>query len=106
LSWNVWFDAPSHVDETEWTKHAEYWRKSLDTGHGYPDGPPTQARYFDGRPFSAVQALVEQEWDKVKAWLESHFDISLPQNHPTHWGDKELEKISGWLRQHTGSPLS
>jgi hypothetical protein len=104
LSWNVWFDAPSQVDEGEWKNHAEFWRNSIDTGHGYPDGPPTQTRYFDGRPFKAAEALVEQEWDKIKAWLEKHFDISLPESHLTHWGDQELEKINGWLRQHTGSP--
>jgi len=105
LSWNVWFDAPSHVDQVKWAEHAEYWRKSIDTGHGYPDGSPTQVRYFDGRPFEPVQALVEQEWDKIKAWLERHFDISLPGSHPAHWGDQELGKISGWLHRHTGSPL-
>ncbi len=103
LSWNVWFDAPSHVDQVEWANHAEFWRNSIDTGHGNPDGPPTQARYFDGRPFEAVEALVEREWDKIKAWLEEHFDISLPESHPTHWGDQELDQISGWLHQHTGS---
>jgi hypothetical protein len=105
LSWNVWFDAPSHVKHDEWQKHAERWRNSIDTGHGSPDGPPSQVRYFDGRPFEPVEALVEREWDKIKAWLERHFDISLPEGHPAHWGEQELEEISNWLRQHTGSPL-
>ncbi len=102
LSWNVWFDAPSHIDQVEWKDHAEFWRNSIDTGHGNPDGPSTQPRYFDGRPFKAVEALVEQEWDKVKAWLEKNFGISLPEDHPARWGDQELAKISDWLCQHAG----
>jgi hypothetical protein len=98
LSWNVWFDAPTYVNTAEWTEHAEYWRKSIDTGHGSPDGQPGPVRYFDGRPFEPVEALVEQEWEKIKAWLEKHFDIPIPEGHPAHWGDEELARISGWLR--------
>ena len=72
LTWNVWVDAPTIVDQTEWAAHAEKWRKSIDTGHGSPEGPGTNPRYFDGTPFSAVDALLEQEWDLIKAWVKKH----------------------------------
>jgi hypothetical protein len=105
LSWNVWFDAPTYVIQEEWIEHAEKWRKSIDTGHGSPDGPPSPVRYYDGSLFNPVEALVEREWDKLKAWLEAHFDISLPELHPAQWGEQELEQVSRWLQQYTGSPL-
>ena len=72
LTWNVWLDAPTIVDQAEWAAHAEYWRKSIDTGHGSPDGPGTAPRYFDGTPFSAIDALAEKEWDLIKAWVKKH----------------------------------
>jgi hypothetical protein len=48
LSWNVWFDSPSLVDQTEWFNHAKLWRESLNVDHRSPDGDGTQARYFNG----------------------------------------------------------
>ena len=85
LSWNVWFDAPTIVDQCEWKNHAELWRQSLDTGHGYPDGPPTEARYFDGTPFNPFGGVVEAEWDAISGWLKKHFDISLPGSPQKNW---------------------
>ena len=72
LTWNVWLDAPTIVDRCEWKAHAEYWRKSIDTGHGSPDGPGTSPRYFDGSPFNPVDSFLEQEWDLIKAWVKKH----------------------------------
>lgn len=48
LSWNVWFNEPSLVDQTEWAEHAKLWRESLNVDHRSPDGDGTQARYFNG----------------------------------------------------------
>jgi hypothetical protein len=72
LSWNVWFDAPAHVDQVEWADHAEKWRKSIDTGHGSPDGDGTSPRYYDGTYFNPLVAVAEEEWKMIKAWLEKH----------------------------------
>jgi len=72
LTWNVWLDAPTLVDQVEWAAHAEYWRRSIDTGHGSPDGQGTPPRYFDGTPFSAIGSVEEQEWALIKAWLRKH----------------------------------
>ncbi|MDU8913007.1 hypothetical protein [Aestuariicoccus sp. MJ-SS9] len=58
LSWNVWFTAPQVVDGEEWRNHAEYWRHSIDTDHGSPDGPGTDPRHFDGSPFDAGENIV------------------------------------------------
>jgi hypothetical protein len=85
LTWNVWFDAPTFVDQTEWRNHAEVWRQSIDTDHGYPDGSPSPVRYFDGTPFQPIDGVIEAEWDKIKAWLKKHFGISLPSSPPPEW---------------------
>jgi hypothetical protein len=77
LAWNVWFDAPTIVDQVEWADHAEKWRKSIDTGHGSPDGQGTSPRYYDGRYFKTMDAVLEAEWEKINAWLKKHFGISL-----------------------------
>jgi hypothetical protein len=72
LTWNVWLDAPTLVDQAEWKAHAEYWRESLETGHGSPDGPGRPPRYFDGRPFEPGEQVIEKELDLLKAWLKKH----------------------------------
>lgn len=59
LSWNIWFDKPSVVDQIEWSNHAEYWRESLNVDHRSPDGDGTQAKYFNGQllKISKLQVL-------------------------------------------------
>ncbi|HVQ09745.1 MAG TPA: hypothetical protein VMS43_15050 [Allosphingosinicella sp.] len=72
LTWNVWVDAPTIVDRAEWKAHAEKWRHSIDTGHGSPDGPGSKPRYCDGTYFNPIDAVLEKEWDLIKAWLKKH----------------------------------
>jgi hypothetical protein len=72
LTWNVWLNAPTIVDQAEWKGHAEFWRHSLDTDHGSPDGPGTQPRYRDGTYFNPIDAVVEREWDLIRAWVKKH----------------------------------
>jgi hypothetical protein len=69
LTWNVWFETPTLVNREEWRDHAERWRKSIDEGHGPTGTPP---RYFDGTPFYAAEAVIEEEIDKIIAWLKKH----------------------------------
>jgi hypothetical protein len=72
LSWNVWFEPPALVDKQEWRDHAEKWRESIDADHGSPCGEGTVAKYFDGTPFRPVEALIQQEVDKIIAYLKKH----------------------------------
>ncbi|QAY75449.1 hypothetical protein [Sphingosinicella sp. BN140058] len=72
LTWNVWLDAPTLVDQAEWKAHAETWRHSIDTGHVTPDGAGHRARYFDECPFEPGEQIVEQELDLIRAWLKKH----------------------------------
>ena len=60
LTWNVWFEEPTLVDRKEWQEHAEKWRESIDADHGAPTGPGTLPRYFDGAPFLAAEAVLEE----------------------------------------------
>ncbi len=73
LSWNVWFDAPHHVDQAEWADHAQYWRESIDADHGSPDGPGSEVRYFDGTVYAPVQAALDRELDALYKFLRDHF---------------------------------
>jgi hypothetical protein len=68
----VWFEEPTLVDQKEWADHAEKWRKSIDADHGAPTGPGTAPRYFDGTPFLAVEALIEEVVEEIIAWLKTH----------------------------------
>jgi len=72
LSWNVWFTAPEHVDQDEWSHHTEYWRTSLKADHGSPEGEGGPARYLDGSPFQAVKTIVEEEEAIIEAWMKKH----------------------------------
>ena len=72
LTWNVWFDAPGLVDQDEWRNHAEVWRKSIDADHGSPDGPGTDARYFDGSPFKAGASVMEHEEEAIVAFIKKN----------------------------------
>ncbi|WP_138470616.1 hypothetical protein [Poseidonocella sp. HB161398] len=72
LAWNVWFTAPELVDRAEWRAHAEKWRESIDADHGSPGGPGTAARYFDGRPFEAGEALLAEELEKIWRFIRDH----------------------------------
>ncbi len=72
LTWNVWFEAPALVDRQEWRDHAEKWRQSIDSGRGSPDGPGTAPRYFDGTDFKPEDALIEEEIDRITAFLKKH----------------------------------
>jgi hypothetical protein len=71
LTWNVWVEEPTLVDQVEWADHAERWRKSIDEG-GKPGGGSTPPRYFDGSPFLAAEPLIEEAIDDIIAWLKSH----------------------------------
>lgn len=80
LSWNVWFTEPALVDRAEWREHAEKWRRSIDTGHGSPDGEGTSPRYYDGRylrpglgaaPAPAAAAAAAEEETAASAQVEA-----------------------------------
>lgn len=79
LTWNVWFDAPTHVSKQEWLGHAKFWRDSIDTGHGSPDGQPATPRYFDGTPFSPVANLLDEELSLIRAWVAKYSPVPLPE---------------------------
>ena len=72
LTWNVWLNAPTIVDQAEWKAHAEVWRHSIDTGHGSPDGPGTRPRYFNGNYFDPFKGLEEKECELIKAFVRKH----------------------------------
>ena len=77
LTWNIWSTAPEVVDTKEWQDHAEKWRESIDADYGSPTSPGTKPQHFDGSSFKPVDNLVDQELDKVLAFLEKHLHNAL-----------------------------
>lgn len=72
LTWNVWFTAPEVVDQKEWAEHTEKWRKSIDADHGSPEGEGTDARFFDGTPFSPLKEVLIKELPRIIAFIKEH----------------------------------
>jgi len=72
LTWNVWFTAPEIVDQKEWAEHTELWRESIDADHGSPDGPGTDARFFDGTKFQPLEEILKDELPKVVKFIGDH----------------------------------
>jgi hypothetical protein len=72
LTWNVWVEEPTLVDQEEWRDHAERWRKSIDEGHGSPTGPGTPPRYFNGDPLSISEVVLDEAIDDIIEWLKTH----------------------------------
>ena len=75
LTWNVWLNAPTIVDQAEWKAHAEVWRQSIDTGHGSPDGPGTPPRYFTGdpfQPFGSKEQQKKKELELIRGFVQEH----------------------------------
>ena len=71
LSWNIWLEAPTYVDNEEWREHAEKWRESLEADHGSPDGPGTKSRYFDGEFFSPTEELLDEERARIRNFIKA-----------------------------------
>ncbi|MEO5889363.1 MAG: hypothetical protein ABIQ31_03880 [Ferruginibacter sp.] len=70
LSWNVWLTAPAKVDQQEWRTHAERWRESIDVEHDH--GPGTIAKYANGTPFDAAEALIASKIEELLKWIYDH----------------------------------
>lgn len=68
LTWDVWFDTPELVDQSEWSKHAEKWRHSIDVDHGKSPtgGVSTKAKFFDGTEFHPTVSKAKEFIDFVK----------------------------------------
>jgi hypothetical protein len=72
LAWNVWFDAPTKVDQEEWRNHADFWRRSIDVDHCSPDGEGSIARFANGKPFIATKELENEIIEEFKAFAKKH----------------------------------
>ena len=68
LTWDVWFDTPELVDQTEWSEHAELWRHSIDVDHGKSPsgGVSSKARYFDGTEFKPNVSKVKEFFEFIE----------------------------------------
>jgi hypothetical protein len=72
LAWNVWFDAPTLVDPTEWENHAAFWRTSIDVDHCSPDGNGSVPLFADQTPFSAEKEIFEEVIQDIEKFIKKH----------------------------------
>lgn len=72
LAWNVWVDAPTKVNQTEWSNHAQYWRTSIDVDHCSPDGNGSKVLYADGSEFSVAEELITEALDAIWKFIKNH----------------------------------
>ncbi|NQY33775.1 MAG: hypothetical protein HRT37_02170 [Alteromonadaceae bacterium] len=75
LSWNVWFTAPTLVDKDEWARHAWFWRASIESGNGPPNGEGTIARYYDGTPLTPQAPKIDEVEKQEKLEIEKVIDF-------------------------------
>jgi hypothetical protein len=96
LTWNVWFEEPTLVDQQEWRDHAEKWRDSIDADHGAPCGQGTPPRYFNGQLFGAGQAVLVELIEAAFKYLEKHWPVAklTADQKPMH------DKITRYLDMH------
>jgi len=74
LAWNLWFSPPEIVDRDEWQNHADFWRKSIDVNHIYPDGENVvdDVEYFDGTTFHASKVTAHVVAVDLTNFIEKH----------------------------------
>jgi len=88
VSWNVWFLDPQAVDHCEWYRHADLWRRSLQTGHG-PKGTPT--RDADRKLIPLPDDAFEQEVLLIVDFLVKYL------SHITGLDDAKLRKLQDYF---------
>jgi len=69
LIWNLWAGSPELVNQEEWSRHAEYWRHSIDVHHRPPEGEGTNITDINGKPFSAYDVQLAAKVVAFTAWL-------------------------------------
>ena len=72
LAWNIWFDAPTLADQTEWRDHATFWRNSIDVEHCSPDGDGTPPRFANGKPFNVEKEFLNEVTEEIKEFIKKH----------------------------------
>lgn len=84
LTWNVWFQAPTLVNQQEWRNHAERWRKSIDEGHGSPSQLKEGAFYnVKGEKINISEAMIKEIFDKTLGKIGKDIEKDLK-----HWFTK------------------
>lgn len=76
LSWNIWFQPPQLVNQTEWQEHAEFWRDSLNFNGTTPgDEADPNFYYFNGdvaTPQTNLNFIVDQ-LQLIYDFISKHF---------------------------------
>ena len=81
LSWNIWFESPEYVDQTEWQTHAERWRDSFnnDEHHGVDDEADEERafKYYDGTSANPLTNVlyVATLLDTIANFISDNFSV-------------------------------
>mmetsp|Transcript_29823 Transcript_29823/g.33446 ORF Transcript_29823/g.33446 Transcript_29823/m.33446 type:complete len:120 (+) Transcript_29823:220-579(+) len=109
LSWNIWFESPEIVNQTEWKNHAEHWRDSFnDNIHNQAEDEESELLYYDGTiatPFTNGLFIFDQA-DLILTFIEDHFDIAQVNSQVNRmimdesFSESDEEEVKDTLRRH------
>lgn len=92
IKWNIWLDQPEVVDRTEWQKHAEHWRDSLELDGVTPielEGS-SDFQLFDGSIANPTNILlrhkVASQIELLREWIRKYI---LPLSPMARVDDKD-----------------
>jgi hypothetical protein len=100
LTWNVWFEEPTLVDQQEWADHAAKWRDSIDADHGSPCGQGTPVKYFDGRLFDPTALAILELIAKIWEFYNKHLRGEKLKGVPDKVVIEAIDTIVAWLEKH------
>ena len=110
LSWNIWFESPEYVDQTEWQQHAEYWRDSFNNNehHGVYEDGENGLKYYDGtvaNPFTNVLFIAEL-LDMIATFIDDNFSAVQVNSQVNRmimdesFSEIDKEEVKDTLRRH------
>lgn len=108
LSWNIWFESPEIVNQTEWQQHAEHWRDSFNDNPVEDLVKEEPFLNYDGtivNPLTNLQNLVNQE-NLILTFIEDHFDSAQVNSQVNRmimdesFSESDVEEVKDTLRRH------
>jgi len=108
LSWNIWFESPEIVNQTEWQQHAEQWRDSFNDNPVEDLVEEEPFFNYDGttvNPLTNLGNLVNQV-DVITTFIADHFDIEQVDSQVNRmimdesFSESDVEEVKDTLRRH------
>jgi len=109
LSWNIWFDSPEIVNQTEWQQHAEKWRDSFNKEELFGEKDKGRVlKYYDGtiaNPLTNDQFILDQV-TLIGRFIADHFSSAQVNSQVNRmimdesFSEIDVEEVKDTLRRH------